>query len=319
MQQIISITVSRNEADLLETFVRHHLESVDRIIIVLLRSLDNSLEILQQLIAEGLPIELRNSDAHTYNQSEIHNAMTAELCSTPHDAWILPLDADEFLMTRQGGSVREAILSSPISKPSLMLWKSYVPRPNDSLDEACILRRVRHRRSKEPYPYGKILLHAGLLRSGQFMIPIGAHTLIDRRSGAPIVCEENPTLAIGHFPVRSAEQIAIKAFGGWPRFREMPHRPEGGAYQWKELYDRCTNPEPISPEELESIGLSYAVPQGHFTPKDLIDDAVPTKAGSLRYPYILATPHAVLTDAEESLRNEWPKLESAKEHPARGS
>ena len=59
---ITSVTVTRNDEDILEYFVRHNCTIVDRMIILLHCCTDTSKEILERLIGEGLPIEIHEND-----------------------------------------------------------------------------------------------------------------------------------------------------------------------------------------------------------------------------------------------------------------
>ena len=102
--KVVVTSVVRNEADVIEVFVRHHAEIADEIVVIDHMSADATSEILRELAAEGLPLVVQTHDGASYNQS---NIVTAQVRSVAHERsadWIIPLDADEF--TRKKGAIR---------------------------------------------------------------------------------------------------------------------------------------------------------------------------------------------------------------------
>ena len=61
----------RNEADVVESFVRHNLALLDGLSVVDHGSSDATSEILNALVAEGLPLEVERDGSAGYLQSEI--------------------------------------------------------------------------------------------------------------------------------------------------------------------------------------------------------------------------------------------------------
>lgn len=55
---IVTITITRNDVDILEAFIRHHVELVDDMIVIVHRCGDNSEELLQELLLEKLPLQI---------------------------------------------------------------------------------------------------------------------------------------------------------------------------------------------------------------------------------------------------------------------
>ena len=53
--QLTGVTMVRDEADLIEAFVCHNLQVLDRMFVVDHRSRDGTREILRALVAEGFP------------------------------------------------------------------------------------------------------------------------------------------------------------------------------------------------------------------------------------------------------------------------
>lgn len=56
--KIVAVSMARNEADIIEAFVRYHCRIFDAIVIVDHASIDGTSEILDALRSEGLPLYL---------------------------------------------------------------------------------------------------------------------------------------------------------------------------------------------------------------------------------------------------------------------
>lgn len=97
--RLAAVGMVRNEADIIESFVRHTLRFVDELRLVDHLSTDRTPEILKQLQAEGLPLIVsRHSDT-----AQVQDILTARLAREAFAAkaeWVLPLDCDEWLCQR---------------------------------------------------------------------------------------------------------------------------------------------------------------------------------------------------------------------------
>jgi hypothetical protein len=94
----------RNEADIVEAFVRHNLALLDGIAIVDHMSVDETPDILRELKAEGLPIFIAQDTSPAFDQQLMTNRLVRHLFATTEAAWVFPLDADEFLRARAARS-----------------------------------------------------------------------------------------------------------------------------------------------------------------------------------------------------------------------
>ncbi|PIQ76397.1 hypothetical protein COU78_06085 [Candidatus Peregrinibacteria bacterium CG10_big_fil_rev_8_21_14_0_10_49_24] len=273
MRNTTAICWVRNEEDIIETFVRHALAMTDHMILVLHSSNDCSQEILESLVSEGLSLDVRYNNSPIHKQSEVLTRLMHEIA---HDTeWILPLDADEFPVTRRGTSFRDTVQQLPQDRVHLLPWHTYVPLPQDDHNQMNILMRMQHKRSYEQQPFSKVLIPSCLLRRApEAVLPEGSHELLLPSHVASVTCD---TLCLGHFPVRSASQLRRKIINGWESHSANPQREQGHAFHWESLYERCKSPVPLSDEELLSIALHYAVPEEicHSVPPKIIRDPVP--------------------------------------------
>ncbi len=273
MKSLVTISIVRDEADLIEAWVRRHAPMALRMIITLHRSHDGTARILRRLRREGFPLDLRTSRVRHYPQEELTNAMLREAAAVPGVAWILPLDADEFLAA-DGGAIEPALATLPTDMPVLIPWRTYVPDPSDNPSETHVLRRITHRRDREEPPFGKVLVPRALALDPEAVLPLGNHTLRRRQDNAEIPVFTAHALFLAHVPVRTEAQLRRKVVRGWKSYCRTPNRKPRQIFQWEMLSTRASDPRPMTPEELRDIALRYSVPQDYRTPVP-VEDPVP--------------------------------------------
>ena len=92
--KVVGLYLLRNEADIIETNLRHHFAvGIDEAIVIDNGSTDGTLELLANL-TEDMPIQLSSEVGPMY-QSERVTRM-ARLATLQGADWVLPIDADEF-------------------------------------------------------------------------------------------------------------------------------------------------------------------------------------------------------------------------------
>ena len=99
-KHIISICTTKNEADVIESFVRHTMTFSDVLIICNHMSVDNTKEILIALQKEGLNIIIKDCDDIGYAQNRIMTKLMYEAFDDYDADIVLPLDSDEFLLRK---------------------------------------------------------------------------------------------------------------------------------------------------------------------------------------------------------------------------
>lgn len=329
--KIITFSVVRNESDILEAFVRHHAAFVHRMVIVDHRSQDNSREILEALRAEGLPLDVRSISDFSYDQAKIYSDIVREVVQRDAPDWMLPLDADEFLIAPGAQNVQDALGQEGDTGTLIIPWRGYIPLPSDDEREQHVLRRITHRRTREDPQWWKIALPRSVLHEAQRLI-VGTH-YIHYTSGEALPTKRSRTLALAHFPIRSATQITCKAIAGWLSTRPVYWKCGAVNYHWKVIYDRLVRHALLTKEDLKELGLTYASTQQWHTlspdfsgggelqntfptppplvieksKEDLIADPVPTE-GILRYPVSKLDPWQVLLVSARDLAEEYGKL-----------
>ena len=175
MGRVISISMVKNEADVIESFVRHTISFVDQMLIADHSSTDKTPEILRQLQAEGLPLTVRRVYAAGYVQVETMNALLRKAAMEERADIVLPLDADEFLIADEGAaSCREIVQGLDPHHLYRLPWRLYEPvYPHE--EEARFLLARPLRRGTAFASGQKVMIGGALYRSAPFYLSEGSH------------------------------------------------------------------------------------------------------------------------------------------------
>ena len=163
--KLVCISRVKNEADIIEAFVRHHAAYFDKIIIVDDASSDGTYEVLRALREEGLPLVVLRQCTVGYEQSR-HMTRLMHMAVDQFGAdWVAPLDADEFIEPKEGTTLAEW-LGTREPTPILLRWSNFVWRPEvDASSELNPVVRLRLRLPPRD-DHNKIIIPARLIEDG---------------------------------------------------------------------------------------------------------------------------------------------------------
>ncbi len=241
-----------DEEDIVERFVRHTLRFADRLIAVSTES-GPTADMLYRLQWEGLPLDI--IDHHpTYHDQ--HEVLSQLLRRHRHESdWFLPIDADEFVI----GDIRKVLVAADPQQASALRWRTYVPLESDDQSEQDILKRIRHRREAEVPQFTKVVIPSSLIRKSSRIAPgnhaIEQHSWLRKPSsewGKPL-----DDVYLGHFPVRSTEQMTKKIKRSWPSILANSKRRPDEGFHWKRMYEQYRG-KTLDDAMLTEIALGYS-------------------------------------------------------------
>ena len=260
MNRIVAISMVKNEADIIECFVRHALTFADAMIVAEQESFDDTGRILEKLMAEGLPLTVRRIHRTGHIQEEVMNTLLSEAITALGADIVVPLDADEFLVnTDTLDSCRELLES--LSRDALypVRWRRYEPLDSEgvfSLTRPC-------RRAKSDEEVIKVIVGAGVTEVRPFHLVQGQHFAYWQtgRGWEPVPLSAAPPFHIAHFHWRSPEQFAAKVTVGWLNNVVKYSQYTAVAEEWKRAFDRL-----LRDEDIAAIGR---LPEEETEPFDL--------------------------------------------------
>lgn len=228
MKKLISLTMVKNEASVIESFIRYNMNFIDKMIIIDNGCVDETIEIINCLIKEGYDIEIYNESYMGYDQYVIENKYLYKIANEMESDIIIPLDADEFIV---GNDNRKEMFDNlDLNKVYYINWRTYVVTDNDDNNERFVPKRIKYIRSDEcGYRDGeekvsKIILPTELIRKYNIIMQAGHHSIIKKEG---LMIEHQDNIKLAHFPIRSKYQMESKIFTGilndilW-------HKREGG-------------------------------------------------------------------------------------------
>ena len=217
--KIVGVSMVRNEADIVEAFVRHNLSILDGMIVVDHGSADRTLEILQSLCAERLPLAVFRSDAAGYLQAEITTTAARDAFARARADAVFPLDADEFLRVPSRGDLERTLEAIPPGHHGWLSWPTYVPpldgKPRDIVAALRAARRALRLQPTIPEVASKVVLTRAFVDDPDAMIMMGNHDVIlgrDRTTSPrmPHVDVPPSVVEVCHVPIRSPAQFVVK-------------------------------------------------------------------------------------------------------------
>lgn len=229
---LAAVSMVKNEADIIELFIRINSRIFDRIYILDHNSDDNTLLILEALKAEGHSIEIipLSGESQAYSQVEITSRYVNSIGLSGEHAYIMPLDADEFLYVPRIAEVAEYLNAFiPPQGLAKVPWKTYCPIRTSFKNSDAPLFRYFKSRNYEPGCYFKVILSKQV--ASFCKLEMGNHD-ISSPGNTPFV---QPPFIVQHVPVRSSAQIASKAcIGSMAQALNASRKPGQGSH-WDQI------------------------------------------------------------------------------------
>ena len=288
--KLAAVAMVRNEADIVESFVRHNLQFLDRLVVVDHNSDDGTAEILLKLQLENLPITIEKEHVLAFNQAHRLTQAARQLATTHQPDWIFCLDADEFIRAPSRAALESALDGMPGAAVTIP-WQTYLPSEK-VVDPRNPLAQARERPRVDPIPELKVVLSRKLALGNDWLLAHGNHGVSQPdESGTHQVlpAPQVEGVALAHFPMRSPDQLVKKVTLGWFGHRlllgaEADTTQQG--WHWRELHKRYAAGHWPDRNEMRGLTIGTYIYKGDpvagkTKPLNLTTDPLPLPA--LRY------------------------------------
>jgi len=216
MNKLVLITMVKNECDIIESFIRHHLNIVDVILVVDHNSCDSTGLILESLKNEGLPIYIEKDSRTEKAQNIITTKMMYRAVNDFDADIVLPIDADEFLISSSDNqNCRNFIQKLDTSTVYIVDSFNYFSPTIDDDSEKFILWRSSLR-SNTKQKLSKVIIGRNIIKKFHISLEMGNHNIgVSRRKRKLIPHTRCNDIHIAHIQVRSKNQFIAKTSVGW--------------------------------------------------------------------------------------------------------
>lgn len=283
--RLIGVAIVRNEADIIEAFVRTNLVMLDAIHVMVHRATDGTREILHALHREGLPLRLTDLDEEAFRQDHFANAGVRTAFRDERADFVFPLDADEFVRAADRAALEAALDALPARTVGAMPWINYVPTARDRPSPHPLLR-IEHRIRMSPVAqletgYCKVAVGRWFEDMPRARLKEGGHGVHD--GSAPLPAAHCHGVTLCHYPVRSGEHLAHKAVLGWLALLMRGEEVEGSTIgtHWRGIYRRLRETGNVSDADFRDFVAAYLPPESRGN--EPIRDPLPHRVETLRY------------------------------------
>ncbi|CAG0971074.1 hypothetical protein BURK1_01226 [Burkholderiales bacterium] len=262
---LVGVAMVRNEADIIEVFVRHNLTVLDGLVVIDHGSADATLGILNALCGERLPLVLMRNEAVGYLQPAIMTQAVRHAFTNPRVDFVFPLDADEFLKVSTRRELELALAAIPPDTYGKLRWPTYVPDLARPAPDILAMLRGARRAAAESHEFAKVVVGRHFLAATDDVVAQGNHW-IEGHPDAPVRGQRrhveivDRVAAVAHVPIRSVEQfiakVAIKKLGRVAA--KIDWKPDAAS---QVTYDGIRSGEPVDVGALTLAAHNWSAPR----------------------------------------------------------
>lgn len=208
--RIVSVSMIKNEADIIELFVRNNLQYLSEMYIIDHQSNDRTPEILRNLKNEGLPIRIYNYNSYAYDQGALFSTMLNTIRDSGAADYVMFTDSDELIYSPTRETFQNEILQMGDTSMNI-LSNDYVVKDTDVPAYLYPQDKMRYM-SVLPLPLGKSIVNLKLYTNMGLSVDEGGHSFYVN-GGRPYL-PNLPCTLLSHFRYRTQEQLTSKILIG---------------------------------------------------------------------------------------------------------
>ncbi len=212
--KIVAITMVRNECDIIESFVRHTLSFADRLLVIDHESCDTTPVILNKLQQEGLSLTVKTFTGVGHEQIQVMTKLLFQAFNAYHADIVLPLDADEFLISTDSRIKLRDLLQELPQELYSVFEHDHRLETEENIYQGFPLSYPMKCLPLGAAPVKKVIIGRDAIKENFVGIAMGNHGIVTRDLKGH-TGQNLPGVKIVHMPIRSREQMLSKYLSGW--------------------------------------------------------------------------------------------------------
>ncbi|MDP1552202.1 MAG: glycosyltransferase family 2 protein [Methanobacteriaceae archaeon] len=255
---IFSISMAKNEMDIIESFVRYNSNILDGMIILDNGSTDDTLKILKQLQKEGLLIIILEDEDREFNQAFKMNKLLIKAVEEFNADIIVPLDADEFLISTTGENPRHILEKIEPHSFYHVPWKTYVPNFGQNELKKFMPSKITFVRENAE-EMNKVILTGELVKDFSAELSKGNHRLVYKKKYENDIKQIlNSGIQVAHFPIRSKTQGMLKISIGWLNTVCDVNRTKYQSWHRQQMFNELKRTGNLENEDIATLAKIYS-------------------------------------------------------------
>lgn len=248
----------KNEMDIIESFVRYNANIFDGMLILDNGSTDDTLKILKLLKNDGFPLIIFEDEDREFKQAHKMNMLLKKAVKEFKADIIVPLDADEFLISSNGGNPRIILEQIEPNTFYSVKWKTYIPKFKKNEQKTFIPSKMTFIRSNAE-EMNKIILTKELIENYSVKLSKGNHKLLYKKKYKKAIRKIfRSDLQIAHFPIRSLKQCMSKISVGWINTVCDINRANYESWHRKKMFDDLKKKGKLENEDIITLAKIYS-------------------------------------------------------------
>jgi len=307
MNKIVLISMVKNESDIIESFIRYHLNIVDEILISDHNSCDSTRSIIESIRDEGFPIHIFHENSAEHQQSKVMTNLMHKAVHEYKADVIIPLDADEFIAPVEADHDIKSILHD-LNIDTVYNINSTIYFPCDSANnnDSFFPWRLFYK-SNSHQGKGKIIIGREIPEKHHASIEQGNHDIsISKRKRKHVKYFEHEQIQIVHIPFRSYQQFLSKISVGWVSNTARYNKKFLDAYHWRDAFTKIKQGKILKDSDIYKIISSI-----DFDKNTMKIDSFKSKCPYCVIKYddrVLTDPFLNILHVSESLATQYSKL-----------
>jgi len=269
---IFAVACVKDESDIIESFCRYTLTYCDGLIIYDDGSSDGTLDIIENIISEGLNVYLLHhgdvfsddSLDNSFSKRKVAalNIATSDAISKHHADLVVLLDADEFLMSIDGNNPRTELELLDETIEYRIAWRTYVYEREADDNTRFLPFYFEEYRSPVYEDHYKTFISKFQFCHMNARIGLGQHYL-EYTDDSKNVKLSNSTvahnkLALAHYPLRSTAQAIKKVLTFRKAHAADRNLPDAASWHLRKMYEYVRQHGNLTPEQVRCLSLIYS-------------------------------------------------------------